>query len=1282
MSELPISGELPKSAEPRLPVVFMFSGQGSQYYGMGKELFDTDEVFRTALLRLDAVVREYLGESVVDHVFDPAKPRNHPLDDTRITHPAIVMIELALAETLRAEGIEPDYVLGSSLGEYTAAVVAGSLSAADCLRVLVRQAGIMAGSPRGGMLAVLAVPEVMDTVPELGACEVAARNYPGNFVVAGGEAELAAAEAALRAADVLHLRLPVEYAFHSRLLDPVVGACRDSFDGVALARPRIPWVSCATGGLVEDVTAEHFWHAARRTIDFERAMAGLRARGDFLYLDLGPSGSLHNFVRALLPADSGARSLPLLSQFAKDTDLLAEVRRHAAPTTARKAHAMKVYGFPGQGSQRRGMGRELFARFPAETAIADEVLGYSIEELCVSDPQRRLGRTEFTQPALYVVGALSYLERLAEDPVPPDHVIGHSLGEYVALFAAGVFDFATGLRLVRRRGELMAAAGGGAMAAVVGVDEATVTRVLTESDLGGLDLANYNAMDQFVVSGPGELIDTACAAFEAAGARTVRLHVSAPLHSRYMRPAAEGFGRFLDGVTLNPPKIPVLANVDARPYTADTVRERLTSQIASPVRWTDTVRTLMAYGDFEFTELGPGRVLTKLVTRIRDAAEPLIPPADRPTARTQAAAGARTDEGEPAEIDAESLGARSFRERYGLRRSYVVGSMYGGVSGRELVRAASKAGLLGFLGIGGLQGDEVERQLHGLAEDLGPHGHGVNLLYPHRAPEQEAPLVDALLWHGVGLVEASGYPFVTEELVRYRLKGGRILAKVSRTDLAAAFLAPPPHQHVVMLLAKGSVTEQEAAAAAGRPMADDLCVEADGGWLTGTAGPLTLLPAVLRLRDEVALPRTPGARGMRGRHRHPGGGRRGVPHGRRLRADRLGQPVLRGGGHQRRRQGPAAGGPGVRRGHRALERAVRTRGPGALLEARPVLPRQGVQAARPVAAPRVPRRTRRPHQEAGLRPLPGRRRHGSDSGGHRPQGGAGRCVPRLLPARLPPRGDGRPAVHRGLSGALRTGDGRLQPGGRRDQPAALAGPHRRGRRRPPHGRRRRPRHGPDAGPATGTKDLERRSKESYDQQPSRRGTTGVTAPNGTTSPRALDLSTSTTPFHRYTNADACALGRGVHHEHSAAQRAPDLQPVHAGIHGRPVPALRGAAPRGPGARTPRRLLDAVALRGRGRAAALRTLRRAAPRRPRPVPRRVHEGGRHGRAAAGRASPSWTGTRRTTPGCASWSPRRSRRAPSTPWSRGSRPSSTRRSTASPRPAAATWSNPSRSRCRSP
>ncbi|MGO4758684.1 nitronate monooxygenase, partial [Streptomyces sp. 2MCAF27] len=206
-------------------------------------------------------------------------------------------------------------------------------------------------------------------------------------------------------------------------------------------------------------------------------------------------------------------------------------------------------------------------------------------------------------------------------------------------------------------------------------------------------------------------------------------------------------------------------------------------------------------------------------------------------------------------IAADALGAAGFRERYGLRRAYLVGSMYGGVSGRQLLRSAAKAGLLGFLGTGGLTLDEVERELRAVVDELGPGGaYGVNLLYQHRAPEQEGALVDLLLRHGADLVEASGYPLITEELVRFRLKGGRIVAKVSRADLAAQFLAPPPQPLVRRLVEAGAVTEQEAGATADRPMADDLCVEADGGWLTSTADLLSLLPAVLRLRDEAALP--------------------------------------------------------------------------------------------------------------------------------------------------------------------------------------------------------------------------------------------------------------------------------------------------------------------------------------------------------------------------------------------------------------------------------------------
>lgn len=906
-----------------LPTVFMFSGQGSQYHWMGKELFDENKVFRETLRRLDATVATHLGESVLARIFDPTKGKNDPFTDSRITHPAIVMIELALAEAVQAAGIPPDYVMGASLGEYAAAVVAGCLTPEECLRILVQQGQSLHQGPRSGMLAVLADIEVFERMPALRQCEIAARNYPGHFVVAGTEAALTRAESELRAANVLHQRIPVAYAYHSSLMDSVREACTRSFTGVRFVPPRIRWVSSIGGGLVEEPAIEHFWQVARRPIEFEKTMSRMRERGEFLFLDLGPSGTLHNFVNNNLPAGTRSKSMPILSPFGYDRTALTRARALAVPTRIRKVHSMKIYGFPGQGSQQRGMGKDLFEKYPEQTAAADRVLGYSIAELCTSDPKRQLNSTEYTQPALFAVSALGYLDRVEQVRVPPDFLVGHSLGEYAALFAAGVFDFETGLRLVKKRGELMAAASGGTMAAIIGVDEATIGRVLKEAGLNTLDLANHNAPDQFVVAGLADQIDLACAAFEKTGARAVKLNVSAPFHSHYMKSTAVAFSTFLDDFTFRAPRIPVFSNADAQPYPADAVKDRLVRQIASPVRWTETIQRLMGLGDFEFVELGPGQVLTRLVARIRATAAPLPPPAnpangaattpergpvtsapspDPAPPKTQHSPvafssppepsktpgprspdqvisastpePARVSHVRPASLDAsqpglvgsksspsvemasaEQLGAATFRERYGLRRAYLLGSLYGGISGPEMLRAAGRAGLMGFLGTGGLSLDQIERSFGELRNDPAPGGVlGANLLYRHGAPQEESALVDVFLRHGVNVIEASGFPLVTPALVRFRLKGGRIIAKVSRADAASEFLAPPPERLVGQLLASGHITEQEARAAAARPVANDLCVEAAGGWLDTTADLLTLLPTVQRLRDEAKVP--------------------------------------------------------------------------------------------------------------------------------------------------------------------------------------------------------------------------------------------------------------------------------------------------------------------------------------------------------------------------------------------------------------------------------------------
>jgi trans-AT polyketide synthase/acyltransferase/oxidoreductase domain-containing protein len=265
------------------------------------------------------------------------------------------------------------------------------------------------------------------------------------------------------------------------------------------------------------------------------------------------------------------------------------------------------------------MGGDLFDRFADWTAEADAVLGYSIRSLCTDDPDNRLGLTQFTQPALFVVNALTYRARQEDGRPAPQFLAGHSLGEYNALQASDVFDFATGLRLVERRGQIMGQVSGGGMAAVIGLDPARIQSLLGETEEGRrLDVANFNSQEQTVIAGPKADLAAVQAQFEGAGARAyIVLNVSAPFHSRYMREPQAEFGRFLSTFALHAPKVPVVANVTAKPYDAHQVSDTLAKQIGSPVRWLDSVRYLLDEPVPEFEEVGPGNVLTKLVAQIR-----------------------------------------------------------------------------------------------------------------------------------------------------------------------------------------------------------------------------------------------------------------------------------------------------------------------------------------------------------------------------------------------------------------------------------------------------------------------------------------------------------------------------------------------------------------------------------------------------------------------------------------------------------------------------------------
>ncbi|MDJ0745147.1 MAG: ACP S-malonyltransferase [Xenococcaceae cyanobacterium MO_167.B27] len=268
--------------------------------------------------------------------------------------------------------------------------------------------------------------------------------------------------------------------------------------------------------------------------------------------------------------------------------------------------------FPGQGSQAVGMGLDLQTLPIAQVKfeIAEKVLGWSVLDICKGD-EAVLSQTNYTQPCLYVIESI-LADLLTEKIGLPQLVAGHSLGEYVALYTAGVFNFESGLSLVQKRSELMATAAGGKMAALMKFDRSQLETVIGATPHAVL--ANDNSDTQVVISGTPEAIDTVISQVKAK--RALELNVSGAFHSPLMADAAAQFESILNSVTFNDAQVPVLSNVDPTPATqAQDLKTRLTQQMTGSVRWREIMRRLTTEGITKAVEVGPGKVLAGLLKR-------------------------------------------------------------------------------------------------------------------------------------------------------------------------------------------------------------------------------------------------------------------------------------------------------------------------------------------------------------------------------------------------------------------------------------------------------------------------------------------------------------------------------------------------------------------------------------------------------------------------------------------------------------------------------------------
>jgi len=314
----------------------MFSGQGSHYYQMGKDLYESHPVFRSQMEQSDAIVRALLGRSVLDELY--GHPISMPFDNLVISHPALIMVEHALFKALVSEGIVPDCVWGSSAGEFAAGIAAGIWSLESALATSVEQATrVVRSCPPGGMLAILGPRSLYDNSQVIHDCTtLASVNFDQHFVVSGSTASLAMVERFLGDCGITHQRLAVAFAFHSDGID----LAKNSFLAYcqklpSFKVPKVRFISGMTAAYLPEVPTSYFWEVVRQPIRFQETVASIEREQASIFVDCGPAGTSANFIKYNLGSHSQSRYFSILTvyhQSIQNLRILRELLAESCPT--------------------------------------------------------------------------------------------------------------------------------------------------------------------------------------------------------------------------------------------------------------------------------------------------------------------------------------------------------------------------------------------------------------------------------------------------------------------------------------------------------------------------------------------------------------------------------------------------------------------------------------------------------------------------------------------------------------------------------------------------------------------------------------------------------------------------------------------------------------------------------------------------------------------------------------------------------------------------------------